>query len=145
MRTLTETEVTYLNHIRDIIRERGADFVYDPADEFDDEDILTCVYIDQRVPVGQPVTGSCLIGKLLIDKLHIDPTLIEEGVGFGLGMAEAVLDRKDYRGLSAEFIAALGTAQSDQDSGMVYASVWEQLVNRLAFRGYAINSEEWEL
>lgn len=137
MATLSATEVRYLSHIRDIIRERGAEFVYDPLVEADSD---SCVYRGDL-----PGTGSCLIGKLLIEKLDVDPSLIREGVMFGPAMASEVVDYSEFSELGSDFLFALGSAQTDQDGGMPYREVWQKLLNRLERYLYIIDREEWEL
>lgn len=137
MTTLTETEVRYLTLLREVIQERGADYIYSPP-EFSEG---SCVYVDWDNPTP---TGSCLLGRLMVDKLHLDPSRIEEGIGFCRTFAEEALPVEDYSDLSAEFTIILGDAQASQDAGVEYGKLWDEALRNLE-RTFDFNRKGWEL
>lgn len=157
-RTLNETEVRYLTLLREVIRERGADFRYDMKIENPQVGPLgevfggACVYMTEENRGLNADVGSCLIGKLIIEKLHVHIPFTFEGAGFGRVMAER-LDLPDYKNLSQRVMNALADAQSMQDAGHEYRNVWGEVLRCLTatmpdgFYGepYTIDLEEWAL
>lgn len=138
MTTLTETEVRYLTLLREVIQERGADYIYSPP-EFSEG---SCVYVDWGNPTP---TGSCLLGRLMVDKLHLDPSRIIEGMGFCVPYAEETLPVEDFENLSTEFTNnILYNAQRLQDDGVEYGKLWDETLRNLE-RTFDFNPEEWKL
>lgn len=135
MRTLNDTEERYLGYMKAVIRERGEDYVYDPATENPIGD--NCVYISNRDSDGfvtESPVGSCLIGKMVVEHVYVDNPVdtnlarLTERTAFTPELAEVVLPPDDVENLGNRFVALLTQAQSRQDGGAEYRWVYHDFI-----------------
>jgi hypothetical protein len=103
-----------IDAIRAAINDRGLDYVYNERTKIPGYEFETCVY-----SVNGGMTGSCVIGKALID--HI-------GVGYnpnweGEGARQVLRELGPELFISAEVRRAAGAAQVSQDTSHPYETV----------------------
>lgn len=116
----------FINAVREVLAERGPDFVYDSSATPDE----TCRYSEDG---GE--TGSCLFGAALIDKLHVPYLESWEGAPIYAVIRQDLPQQGVIIHPDPELMQVLGATQELQDRDYNYFVVMRAFEDGLRFAG----------